>query len=77
MDTQRHLLECRTLLAALTVEEEEQRDAVKYDDLFGDMEMQIHITPVMICLLEIQEGLGEREGLPVGTNAGPSLHCIC
>ena len=54
-DTQRHLLECPVLLAALTVKEEEQRDAVEYEDLFGDMEMQLRITPVMMRLLEIRE----------------------
>jgi len=75
-DTQRHLLECPVLLAALTVKGEEQRDAVEYEDLFGDMEMQLRITPVMMRLLEIREELAERQGLPVGSNAGPSLHCL-
>merc|ERR1719319_202445 len=71
-DTQRHLLECPVLLAALTTKEEEQRDAVSYEDIFGDVEMQLCITPVLMRLLEIREELIERQGLPVGNIAGPS-----
>ena len=58
-DTQQHLLECPVLLAALTIKEEEQRDAVRYDDIFGGVEMQLRITPVLMRLLEIREELIE------------------
>ena len=75
-DTQRHLLECPVLLAALTMKEEQNRDAVKYEDIFGDMEMQLRISPVLMRLLEIREEMLESQGLPVGNIAGPSLHCF-
>merc|ERR1719319_1749043 len=71
-DTQRHLLECPVLLAGLSVKEEEMRDQTKYDDIYGDVEMQLCILPVLMRLLEIREELIERQGLPVGNIAGPS-----
>ena len=74
-DTQRHLLECPVLLAGLTVEEEELRDATKFDDIYGKVEMQVCITPLLMRLLEMREELLEMQGLPVGNYTGPSLHC--
>ena len=74
-DTQRHLLECPVLLAGLSVREEEMRDFVEYDDIFGDAEMQVRIAPTLMRLLEIREEKMQMQGLPVGTLAGPSLQC--
>ena len=47
------------------MKEEQNRDAVKYEDIFGDMEMQLRISPVLMRLLEIREEMLESQGLPV------------
>merc|ERR1719319_1198713 len=47
-DTQRHLLECPVLLAGLSVQEEEMRGSIEYDDIYGDAEMQLCITPTLM-----------------------------
>ena len=75
-DTQRHLLECPVLLAGLSVQEDEMRGSIEYNDIYGDAEMQLCITPTLMRLLEIREEKMEMQGLPVGTLAGPSLQCL-
>ena len=72
-DTQRHLLECPVLLRRLTVAEEQARDSVEYDDIFGDVDRQRRVAAVLARLLEVREEELEETSLPVGTITGPSL----
>ena len=75
-DTQRHLLGCPVLLARLTVEEEQARDEVEYDDIYAGVERQRRAATVLARLLEVREEGLEETCLPVGNITGPSLHCI-
>ena len=75
-DTQRHLMECPVLLARLTVAEDQVLMSVKYDDVFGEVEEQVRVIPVLARLLEIRGDLLDTyKDLPVGLYIGPSLHC--
>ena len=73
-DTQRHLLACPALLARLTVAEEQARDEVDYDDIYGDVDRQRRVAAVLARLLEVREEELEETSLPVGSITGPSLH---
>ena len=73
-DTQQHLLQCPPLLARLTAAEGEVRNLSQYNDLFGEVERQLRLAPVLQRLLDIREDLQLQE-LPVGTNTGPSATC--
>ena len=66
-DTQSHLLECPVLLARLTIEEEQARDAVEYNHIFGNLQQQRDVTSIIVRLLEVrEEELEARTGLPAG-----------
>ena len=76
-DTQRHLLECPALRVRLTVAEDQVLESVTYGDIFGQVEDQVRVIPILERLLEIREDLTEKsEDLPVGLITGPSLHYI-
>ena len=56
-DTQQHLLQCPVLLVRLTAAEGEVRNISNYDDIYGDVEGQLRLAPVLRRLLEIREDL--------------------
>ena len=66
------------LLVRLTAAEGEVRSISNYDDIYGDVEGQLRLAPVLRRLLEIREDLlqPQDQDLPVGTNTGPSATCI-
>ena len=69
-------MECPVLLARLTVAEDQVLMSVKYDDVFGEVEEQVRVIPVLARLLEIRGDLLDTDkDLPMGLNIGPSLHC--
>ena len=71
-DTQQHLLQCPPLLAELTIAEDKIRDFSQYEDIFGEVEGQLRLAPVLRRLLETREDLLQLRDLPVGTYTGPS-----
>ena len=70
-DCQSHLLKCQTLLEKLSPEEQVDASRLEYDDIFGTLEQQCNIVPVLSRMLEVREELLEIKGLPVDHSTGP------
>ena len=70
-DCQSHLLDCQTILENLSPEEQNGASRLKYNDIFGTLEQQGTIVPVLSRMLEVREELLETQGLPVDRSTGP------
>jgi hypothetical protein len=70
-DCQSHLLDCQTILENLSPEEQIGASRLKYNDIFGTLEQQGKIVPVVSRMLEVRKELLEKQGLPVDRSTGP------
>ena len=70
-DCQSHLLTCQTWLENSGPEPHFGASKLEYEDIFGTLEQQGKIVPVVSRMLEVRKELLEKQGLPVDRSPGP------
>ena len=66
VDKQSHLIYCEAIKPQLSSEEVLEAQGVEYTHIYGTLEQQEKVVLLLSRLVEIREGLLEKESLPVG-----------